>query len=95
MASEFPMEVLRNRESVNRVMNGRTRTNFVTRVVRVDGDGCITQHGLGTGCRNNDFLVCANIRNHLMQSFYRDLPDPSMGYANDVITPNSNFSFAS
>ena len=66
MASEFSVEVLRNEESVSRVTNGRARTNFVAGIVRVDSDGCITQHRLRTCCRNNDFLVCANIRNRLI-----------------------------
>lgn len=57
---EFAVKVLKKLDGelffVSFIMR-KKRTDSVSRIVRVNGDGGITEHCLGTGCGNNESLV--------------------------------------
>ncbi len=69
---------------------------LISYVVWMDSNGCISKHRFRTRCSNDNFLVWMDdVITHQMTEHEVDSPEPSIGYENDVITPNSNFSFAS
>lgn len=63
-------------------------------VVRVDRDCSISKHGFRSGGGDDDLFVCEEYKRRNLYGL-RYPPDPSIGYAKEVRTPNSNFSLTS
>ena len=62
----------------------------------MDRDCSVSKHSFRSGSGNDDLLVCKeDERMNEFLLFLRYVPDPSIGYAKEVRTPNSNFSLIS
>jgi hypothetical protein len=62
----------------------------------MDSNGSIAEHSLWSSCCNNDLLIWEKTYIIFLEEIVGpNAPEFSIGYANDVITPNSNFSLAS
>ena len=80
VASKFAVEML-NSEPCHPTVNspGKNRsTDFISRVIRMDSNCCITKHGLRTCCRNDNFLIWIRISANSHISGVH-LPEPSIG----------------